>query len=291
MDRWARWMLRDRFGGDTDAAKTRLGTLLSIRDRILDGAQLSLTDVVLDVGTGDGLVGFGALQRLDEAGRVVFSDISPDLLATCRDIAAGTGDLERCEFIEADAADLGPLSDDSVDVVTARSVLIYVADKPAAFDAFARVLAPGGRLSLFEPINRTMRRLNAGTFYGYDTRDIPELAGKVQAVFDQATPRDSPMLDFDGADLAHMAAHAGFVEVTAAIEVTLVNESWLGPATWQMLLNARPNPNAPTVGDALDQALTVDEQQIFAENLRPQVEAGHAEWFNVGCYLTAIRPT
>jgi arsenite methyltransferase len=39
-------------------------------------------------------------------------------------------------------------------VVTTRSVLIYVKDKRrAAFEELHRVLKPGGRLSIFEPIN------------------------------------------------------------------------------------------------------------------------------------------
>jgi arsenite methyltransferase len=38
--------------------------------------------------------------------------------------------------------------------LTTRSVLIYVADKAGAFREFHRVLRPGGRISLFEPINR-----------------------------------------------------------------------------------------------------------------------------------------
>jgi ubiquinone/menaquinone biosynthesis C-methylase UbiE len=42
----------------------------------------------------------------------------------------------------------------SVDVVTTRSVLIYVKDRARAFAEFARVLRPGGRTSLYEPINR-----------------------------------------------------------------------------------------------------------------------------------------
>ena len=35
-----------------------------------------------------------------------------------------------------------------------RSVLIYVDDKRASFAALHRVLRPGGRVSMFEPINR-----------------------------------------------------------------------------------------------------------------------------------------
>jgi SAM-dependent methyltransferase len=37
--------------------------------------------------------------------------------------------------------------------VTTRSVLIYVQHKDAAFREFHRVLRPGGRVSIFEPIN------------------------------------------------------------------------------------------------------------------------------------------
>jgi ubiquinone/menaquinone biosynthesis C-methylase UbiE len=40
-----------------------------------------------------------------------------------------------------------------VDAVTTRSVLIYVKDKRRASEEFHRVLKPGGRLSIFEPIN------------------------------------------------------------------------------------------------------------------------------------------
>ena len=90
------------------------------------------------------------------------SDISQDLLDFCRQAAADQGDLARCLFAHTPADDLSPIDDASVDVVTTRSVPIYVADKRSAFAEFARVLRAGGRISLAEPINRFAQR--AGGF-------------------------------------------------------------------------------------------------------------------------------
>lgn len=54
------------------------------------------------------------------------------------------GDLFRASFVCASADDLSQIASGSVDVVTARSVLIYVADKAQCFREFYRVLKPGG---------------------------------------------------------------------------------------------------------------------------------------------------
>ena len=130
---------------------------------------------MLDVGCGEGLIGFGAVER--GAAEIVFSDISDDLLAFCRDAAAKLGMLERCRFLNASADDLGPVGDASVDVVTTRSVLIYVDDKDAAFREFFRVLRPGGRISLFEPVNRFARRA-PDTWAGYPSARSPRSHGR-----------------------------------------------------------------------------------------------------------------
>jgi arsenite methyltransferase len=54
--------------------------------------------------------------------------------------------------------------------VTTRSVLIYVEDRRAAFAEFFRVLRLGGRLSIFEPINRFALPHH---LFGYDGRRSP----------------------------------------------------------------------------------------------------------------------
>src|SRR5919199_963911 len=144
-DRWARWLLEHRFSGDPEELARQLPNLEEFRRRVLENAEIQEGDVVLDIGAGDGLIGFGALEQVGERGRVIFSDVSEDLLDECRRIAGELGVAARCEFLRASADDL-PLPDASVDVATTRSVLIYLMDKRPAFVELHRVLKPGGRL-------------------------------------------------------------------------------------------------------------------------------------------------
>src|SRR6266511_920224 len=106
-DRWAEWILSRRFGGDAEAAQTMLQGLSTVRERVLDRAELTEGETLLDVGCGDGLIAFGALER--GAGRVIFTDVSHDLLDVSRRLAAGD---ERAEFVYARAEDLSPIADE-----------------------------------------------------------------------------------------------------------------------------------------------------------------------------------
>jgi cyclopropane fatty-acyl-phospholipid synthase-like methyltransferase len=79
MDIWAQWLLHRRHGGDRERLKAALEHLYPIRDRVLTYAQIGDGGTLLDVGCGDGLIAFGALERSSTC-RVVFADISQDLL-------------------------------------------------------------------------------------------------------------------------------------------------------------------------------------------------------------------
>ena len=63
-DRWYRWLCEVRHGGDPAQLERVRQALYPVRDKVLDGAALGAGDTVLDVGTGDGLIAFGALDRL-----------------------------------------------------------------------------------------------------------------------------------------------------------------------------------------------------------------------------------
>src|SRR6185369_16853513 len=155
-DIWSRWVLgvlKDRFGGDPAAVQAALiQSLYPWRDKVLSHANLQEGEILLDVGCGDGFIAFGALEKVNTS-RVIFSDISQDLLDHAQFMAREMNVLDRCRFVNTSADDLSVIEDASVDVVTTRSVLIYVSAKQQAFQEFYRVVKPGGRLSIFEPIN------------------------------------------------------------------------------------------------------------------------------------------
>jgi arsenite methyltransferase len=279
-DCWAEWLDTRRFGGDAEVKEKFLEELRRTRDKVLDNANLASGDTLLDVGCGDGLIGFGALER--GAREVVFSDVSEDLLETCRSLARELRFLERCRFVRAPADDLSQIEDASVDVVTTRSVLIYVDRKREAFADFFRVLRDGGRVSLFEPINRLNRFHRA-----FDAADVQELEDRVKAVFDELQPQESdPMMNFDDRDLVDLAESAGFGEVHLELKVEVKPPE---PMRWEAYSNLAFNPKIPTIAEAMEQVLTAEERALYEAHIRPLVEEGRGSRRIASAYLWALK--
>jgi cyclopropane fatty-acyl-phospholipid synthase-like methyltransferase len=65
--RWAVWLLERRQGGDAAVGDAMLQGLTRWRDRVLDNARVKPSDIVLDVGCGDGLIAFAALDHVGPA--------------------------------------------------------------------------------------------------------------------------------------------------------------------------------------------------------------------------------
>ena len=284
-DIWAEWLAVHRYGGDPEVRRRMLEETAGFREKVLDRAGLAEAETLLDVGCGEGLIGFGALER--GAGHVVFSDISDDLLEFCREAAEALGVFDRCSFVKAGAEDLGEVGDGSVDVVTTRSVLIYVRDKAAAFAEFLRVLRPGGRVSVFEPINSFGMDEGKQGFWGYPGDGLADLAARVERVYEEIQPPDDPMLDFDERDLVRLAETAGFFPVELDLHVSVRPSE---PRPWDAFVNSSGNPRIPTIGEAIDQALTPEESARFTEHLRPLVEGGRGVLRTAQAYLRAVKP-
>jgi SAM-dependent methyltransferase len=187
------------------------------------------------------------------------------------------------------AADrLTGVADVSVDAVTTRSVLIYVKDKAAALREFYRVLGPGGRVSLFEPINVLMSAADPDRFFGYDITPVRALAAKVQALYESIQPPGvDPMIDFDDRDLVRHARNAGFGEIDLELRVSV--KARKQPIPWERFVRTSGNPLVPTFGDALDQVLSQQEAAELAGYLRPLVESGAGLERRAVAYLTAVK--
>ena len=286
-DRWHPWLLRVRHGADEAPRERRLTTFLyPLRNDLLDRAQLRPGETVLDVGTGDGLIAFGALDRAGPTGRVIFSDISQDLLDRCREAVAAEGLLGRCDFRQASADSLTGVEDASVDVVTTRSVLIYVRDRAAALREFHRVLRPAGRAVLVEPIGQL--QAEPGWFFGYDVRPVADTAAKVRQFYAGLQPQTrGPKLNFDDRDLVGFAERAGFWEIHCQMRV--VAQAARPPCPWGRFLRASPGPLLPAFGEVLDHLLGPVEAAAFSDYLRPLVESGAGHRRQALAGLAAIK--
>ena len=257
-----------------------LELLAPVRDQVIEGASLERGDVLLDVGCGDGLIGLAALER---GARVIFSDVSEFCLQDCREIAGADA-----EYLLASATDLGEIA---ADVVTTRSVLIYVADKRRAFDEFFRVLRPGGRISLFEPINRFGAAERSSNLFGFQrTAGVEDLLARVveeaRRVQESAGGLD-PMLAFDERDLIELAEAAGFVNIRLTLIAEVTEEPMWRTRDWEVFLDSSPNPLAPTLREAIEAALSPAEATRLAAVLRPQVERGEGKTRLARAFLTA----
>lgn len=283
-DRWAQWLLTRRDGGSATLRTRYASDLAWFRDGVLDRADLKPDDVLLDVGCGTGLIGFGALDRLGPDGRVIFSDVSQDLLDQCRRIADGD---ERCSFVQSPAEHLAGVADASVDVVTTRSVLIYSDRKATAFAEFFRVLRPGGRLSLFEPINRFQLQHRPDELFGLGGSPVDDLIAKVGNVY---RGRPQPMFDFDERDLMTWAETSGFeaVELDYRAQLDVPAEPI---SDWDALKRVAPNPLVPTYGEAIAATLTNDEcERLDAHMAAVAAARTPTRRTTAMAFLRALRP-
>jgi ubiquinone biosynthesis O-methyltransferase len=121
--------------------------------RITDDIELSLItellgDVkgksVLDIGCGDGVL---AVRLAQQGARVVGIDASPAMIRAASKRAAEAG--VTVEFLIGRAESL-PFRDASFDIVTAVTVLCFIADPSHTFDEVSRVIKAGGRFVIGE---------------------------------------------------------------------------------------------------------------------------------------------
>jgi len=217
--------VRTRFEGRSpEEVEEMLADLVTFRDTVLGNARLRPGESVVDVGTGIGLLTIAAAEHVQPGGDVFAVDVSVDALEELRRVCSAPN-----VFYFIGTAEVLPLVDENVEVVLTRSVLIDVDDKAEAAREFFRVLRPGGRVSIFEPINSRNTRLSRVVDFGDLQQQVEEWE---RATYEN--PGD-PMLNFDEGDLERIFNAAGFEDVKMDLRA---GEAELGPERMLMAVGA-----------------------------------------------------
>jgi SAM-dependent methyltransferase len=117
--------------------------LAPVSAAIIDALHIGDSQQHLDIASGTGEPGLG-IARLAPSGRVVLTDLSPEMLAVAerRARAQGVGNV----VTEVCSADDLPYDDATFDSVSVRFGYMFFPDLAKATAEFARVLKPGGRV-------------------------------------------------------------------------------------------------------------------------------------------------
>ncbi|HEY2473263.1 MAG TPA: class I SAM-dependent methyltransferase, partial [Candidatus Cybelea sp.] len=259
-DKWSTWLRSGRYGSDESVRHQAEEFLFEARDRVLQNAALSGDEALLDIGTGEGLIGLGAMELLrPPRGLVIFTDISQACLDRVSRTITEQPRAVASSFLQLSADNLAGIEAESIDVVTARSVLIYVKEKQRAFDESFRVLRRSGRISFAEPINRDRLAINRtrNEYYGYDVTPIAALMARIKSADQALDPDNDPMTDFSYIDLVEMSGNAGFAESHITVRCDVTKRK---PRAWESFVGFAPNPNAGTIGQEFQAFFSRDEQ-------------------------------
>ena len=167
---------------------------------------------VLDLAGGTGDISGLLSKRVGSAGRVVLTDINPDMLAIGRARMEDRGIAGNVRYALVNAEQL-PFADRRFDAVTIAFGLRNVTDKESALREMYRVLKPGGRLLILE-FSRVRDATLQKIYDGYSFNILPVLGKLVAGDADSyrylaESIRQHPPQEA----LAEMMENAGFIQV------------------------------------------------------------------------------
>jgi len=292
-DVWSDWLLHRRHADDQAYQRLVQSGVERFADRVLDAAGLVPGMTLADIGTGEGLIAFRGIERVGPTLSVLLTDISAPMLRHAEQRATQRNVQSQCTFIQAPADQLHGILDASVDVVTTRSVLAYVADKTAALREFHRILKPGGRISLAEPIfqdeaYKVWALRNCLNATPPESRDrFLTLLHRWQAAQFPDTEEEiaaNPLTNYTERDLLRFVHDSGFAEIHLELHIDVMPSDM---TSWDVFIGTSPHPLAPPLSVVFEEQFTENERAFFEGQLRPSVEAGCSIGTERMIYLTA----
>ena len=295
-DEWSEWLLHRRHADDPAFARIVRAEVERYADRVLDSARLTPNMTLVDVGAGEGLVAFRAIDRIGPSLRVILTDLSAAMLRHVETLAIERQVRQQCTFLHCPADQLREIPDVSVDVVATRAALAYVADKPSALREFHRILKPGGRISLAEPILQDDALMASALRSMIETKGAQSqdrflpLLHRWKAAQYPDTPEKiakSPIANYSERNLFDFVRTCGFAEIHLELHIEMLPSIL---RSWHVFLNFSPHPWAPPLSAVLAEQFTPEEQQYFEQITRPIVESPDAVTTTRIAYLNAIKP-
>lgn len=295
-DEWSEWLLHRRHGGNRDYEMVVRSTIAHFADRVLDAAHLFPGMTLVDVGAGDGLLAFRAIERTGTAIRVILTDISAPLLLHAENAAKSRGIHDQCTFLECSATDLSGIPDSAVDAVVTRASIAYVSEKSAVFREFHRVLRPGGRISIAEPIMQDeafaaralKRRVDAQSGQPHD-RFLMLLHRWKSAQYPDTEDAYSknPLVNYSERDLVNFVHGAQFADIHLQFHIDVQPSL---TTSWETFIASSPHPWAPSLSTIFAEQFSPDERLFFEGLVRPTIESGKSLTINRTAYLNAMKP-
>lgn len=160
-------------------------------------AELKPGDVVIDLGSGAGIDGFLAAQRVGPQGQIIGIDMTPEMIRKAQANSAAGG-YANVEFRLGQIEDM-PVASETADVVISNCVINLAPDKSKVFREIYRVLKPGGRFVVSDIVAK-------GEIPDADRQDMELWAGCIAGALDKETYLD-------------IVRSAGFVDLAIKAEV------------------------------------------------------------------------
>jgi arsenite methyltransferase len=294
-DVWSEWLLHRRHGDDPALAQIVRAEVERIADRVLDAARLAPGMKLADIGTGEGVIAFRAIERVGPTLSVLLTDLSAPMIRHAASLAFQRQVHSQCAFLHCPADRLG-IADASLDVITTRAVLAYVADKSAALREFHRALKPGGRISIAEPIlqdeafvaTALRMRVEREAVQSPD-RFLPLLHRLKAAQYPDTQEKiaKSPIANYSERNLFEFVRSSGFTDIHLELHLDLLPSII---RSWGLFLRTSPHPWAPPPGLILAEQFTPEERACFEQVMRPIIEAPDTVTTTRIVYVTALKP-
>ncbi len=295
-DLWSQWLLQGRYADDPEFREAVHVLVDRYVARVLDGARLAPGQTIVDVGTGEGLLAFRAIERVGPSLRAWLTDMSEPMLRHAERQAAERDIRSQCTFLRCAADHLDGVPDGCADAVVTRSVLAYVLDKTAALREFHRVLRPGGRISLAEPVYQD-DALAASAIRSVIESNPPERVSPVTVLLHRWKAAqypdteekivNSPIANYSERDMIRFAQAAGFTELHLELHIDTMPSI---VRSWNVFINSSPHPLAPPLSAIMSEQFTAEERLLFERTMRPVVEDANAVTTDRMLYLTAKKP-